>query len=62
LSLRVRRVLKLFVKVLGLAVAGYSAYILSNLLTVPWSYPIMNALSITLLVIVIILGILTALW
>ncbi len=62
MSLRARRITKFFIKILGLSIAGYSAYILYNLLTVPWTYPIMNTFSAILLSAVIILGILTALW
>ena len=62
MSLRARRAVKFFVKALGLAVAGYSAYILYNLLTVPWTYPILNTVSMILLIAVIVLGVLSALW
>lgn len=62
MSSRAQRALKVFVKLLGLAIAGYSAYILYNLLSVPWKYPILNSVSLALLSVVVVLGVLAALW
>lgn len=61
MSSKIHRFIKVFVKVLGLAAAGASAYLLYHLLTVPWTYPILNFLSTLLLGAVLVLGVLAAL-
>lgn len=61
MSAKAARFFKIFIKVLGLAAAGASAYLLYQLLTVPWTYPILNSVSLVLLAAVIVLGVLAAL-
>lgn len=62
MSSKIHKGLKIFLKVLGLGAAAYSSYLLYNLLTVPWTYPILNAVSMALLIIVTVFGVLAALW
>lgn len=62
MSSKIHKGLKIFLKVLGLSAAAYSFYLLYNLLTVPWTYPILNAVSMVLLIAVTVFGILAALW
>ena len=62
MSSRPRRVVKLVSKILSAAATASSAYMLYNLLTVPWTYPIFNLITITLFTALLIFGILGLLW
>ena len=61
MSEKVKKRLKILCKIFGGAAVAYSAYILYNLLTTPWTYPILNTIAIILLTGAIIFGILALL-
>jgi len=61
MSEKIKKRLKILCKIFGGAAVAYSAYILYNLLTTPWTYLTLNIIAIILLTGAIIFGILALL-